>query len=61
MAVGAEYQTVTRYFSMNAYHRPALKPEPRTTCVTPFDQGPMILFGAPQAESVVHFCRHDAA
>ena len=42
MAVGAEYQTVTRCFSMNSYQRSALKPESSTTCVTPFAHGPMM-------------------
>ena len=42
IAVGAEYQTVTRCFSMNPYQRSALKPESSTTCVIPFAQGPMM-------------------
>src|ERR1035441_1673661 len=40
IAVGAEYQTVIRCFSMNSYHRSALKPESSTTCVVPFDHSP---------------------
>ena len=56
MAVGAEYQTVTRCFSMNSYHRLALKPEAKTTCVIPFDQGPIMPYDVPvtQPGSALH-------
>ncbi len=47
MAVGAEYQTVTRRLSMNSYHRSALKPESSTTWVVPFDHGPMMPYEVP--------------
>ena len=47
IAVGAEYQTVTRRFSRNEYQRSAPKPASRTTCVAPFDQGPMIPYDVP--------------
>ena len=56
IAVGAEYQTVTCRFSMKPYQRSALKPESRTTCVMPFDQGPMIPYDVPvtQPGSALH-------
>ena len=56
MAVGAEYQTLIRRFSMKPYQRSAPKPESRTACVTPFDQGPMIPYDVPvtQPGSALH-------
>jgi hypothetical protein len=56
IAVGAEYQTVTRCFSMNWYQRSALKPASSTTCVTPFAQGPMMPYEVPvtQPGSALH-------
>src|SRR5208283_3823460 len=47
MAVGAEYQTVTRRLSMNSYQRSALKPESSTTWVAPFDHGPIMPYDVP--------------
>ena len=54
--MGAEYQTLTRRFSMNPYQRSALKPESSTTCVTPLAQGPMIPYDVPvtQPGSALH-------
>src|SRR5208283_3527511 len=56
MAVGAEYQTVTRRLSMNSYQRSALKPESSTTWVVPFDHGPMMPYDVPvtQPGSALH-------
>ena len=56
IAVGAEYQTVTRCFSMNSYQRSALKPESSTAWVAPFDHGPMIPYEVPvtQPGSALH-------
>jgi hypothetical protein len=42
IAVGAEYQTVALCRSRNWYQRAALKPESRTSWVTPHAHGPMI-------------------
>ena len=47
IAVGAEYQTVTRCASMKRYHPRALKPASSTTCVVPFDHGPMMPYEVP--------------
>src|SRR5512136_3064401 len=56
MAVGAEYQTVMRYFSMKRYHDSALKPASRTHWVTPLAHGPMMPYEVPvtQPGSAVH-------
>ena len=40
VAVGAEYQTVTRLSRMNSYQRLEVNPESSTHCVTPSTQGP---------------------
>ena len=42
MAVGAVYQTVTRYFSIREYQWPAAKPPSYTRLVAPLLQGPNI-------------------
>ena len=42
MAVGAEYQTVTRLRAMKSYHFSLLKPASSTAWVTPLAHGPMM-------------------
>src|SRR5512143_241027 len=56
MAVGAEYQTVTRYFSMKRYQASAEKPASSTHWVTPSAQGAMMPYDVPvtQPGSAVH-------
>src|SRR5512143_2057807 len=56
IAVGAEYHTVIRYFSMKRYQASAENPASSTHCVTPSAHGAMMPYEVPvtQPGSAVH-------